>query len=87
MVVVAYKRATPHSVILFVAAAVVVLAAFSCILKFCIIIKSPPTILKIASVKTPATNALLAVIIGGAPPVAPCMVIVELRLIPVAVIT
>ena len=61
---------------LLVPATVVVFAAFSNIVKPSIVIKSPPIILKIASVKVPATKAADAVNSGFAPTPALANVIV-----------
>ena len=70
---------------LFVAAAVVVFAAFSNIVNPSIVIKSPPMILKIASVKLPDVRAADAVNSGFAPIPLLTKVIVLLA-VPVAVI-
>jgi hypothetical protein len=61
-VALAYNKAIPHSVILLLAAAVV-LFAFSRMLKLFIVTKSEPIILKTASFKLPAVGDPLALMV------------------------
>ena len=67
VVVVAYRSATPHSVMLLEAAVVTVFAGFSCIVKFCRVIQLAPTSLKIPSFKQPTQRLPFAVIVLALP--------------------